>query len=159
MPRVESFPPGAPDQPFVWRMGSGRRIGVGVTTLTKQLSEHFGVAGGLMINEVRADSPAAKAGLKAGDIIVEAEGKEVKGEMDLIRAIQEKKDGDVTLTIVRDRNRQTIRVTPEEAKDWFSSFYVFPTPPAGEPLNLLKAPIDLRGRGSRSLFPRLAPIH
>jgi serine protease Do len=159
MPRVESFPPGAPDQPFVWRMGSGRRIGVGVTTLTKQLSEHFGVAGGLMINEVRADSPAAKAGLKAGDIIVEAEGKEVKGEMDLIRAIQEKKEGDVTLTIVRDRSRQTIRVTPEEAKDGFSSFYVFPTPPAGEPLNLLKAPIDLRGRGSRSLFPRLARIH
>ena len=63
------------------------------------------------------DSPAAKAGLKAGDIIVEAEGKEVKGEGDLIRAIAEKKEGDVTLTIVRDRNRQTIRVTPEEAKD------------------------------------------
>src|SRR5687767_2485592 len=32
MPRVEGLPPGVPDQPFAWRMGSGRRIGVGVTT-------------------------------------------------------------------------------------------------------------------------------
>ena len=122
LPRVEALPPGSPDQPFVWHMGSGRRIGVGVTTLTKQLSEHFGVAGGLMINEVRADSPAAKAGLKAGDLIVEADGNEIKGEGDLIRAIQEKKDGDVNLTIIRDRNRQTIRVTPEEVKNGFNLF-------------------------------------
>ena len=125
MPRVEALPPGAPDQPMVWSFGSGRRIGVGVTTLTKQLSEHFGVTGGVMINEVRADSPAAKAGLKAGDIIVEADGKEVKSDGDLIRVIAEKKDGDVSLTIVRDRNRQTIRVTPEEVKGEFE----FATPP------------------------------
>ena len=129
LPRVEMQPPGAPDQPFIWRGGSGRRIGIGVSTLTKQLSEHFGVASGVMINEVRADSPAAKAGLKAGDIVVEVEGKEVKGEIDLIRAIAEKKDGDVSLTIVRDRNRQTIRVTPEEAKDGFNSFFEFPSAP------------------------------
>jgi serine protease Do len=133
LPPMQSIPmtPGTPDQPFVWRSGSGRRIGVGVTPLTKQLSEYFGVSGGVMINEVRADSPAAKAGLKAGDIIVEADGKELKGEVDLIRAIAEKKEGDVTLTIVRDRNRQTIRVTPEESKDGFNSFFEFPNAPDG----------------------------
>ena len=129
MPRVESLPPGAPDQPFVWRTGSGRRIGVGVTTLTKQLSEYFGVTSGVMINEVRADSPAAKAGLKAGDIIVDVDGKEVKGEIDLIRAIAEKKEGDVSLTIVRDRNRQVIRVTPEKSEGGFNSYFEFPTTP------------------------------
>jgi serine protease Do len=127
MPRVEALP-GLPDQPFMWQMGSGRRIGVGVTTLTKQLSEHFGVSGGVMINEVRADSPAAKAGLKAGDIIVEIDGREVKADGDLIRAIAEKKEGDVTLTIVRDRNRQTIRVTPEEVKNGLNLFE-FPNAP------------------------------
>jgi serine protease Do len=130
LPRIERampLPPGTPGEPFVWTFGSGRRIGVGVTTLSKQLSEHFGVTGGVMINEVRPDSPAAKAGLKAGDIIVEADGKELKGEGDLIRAIQEKKEGDVTLTIVRDRNRQTIRVTPEESKDGTSNFFEAPT--------------------------------
>lgn len=122
LPRLESLPPGTPGEPMVWTFGSGRRIGVGVTTLTKQLSEHFGVASGVMINDVRADSPAAKAGLRAGDIIVEIDGKEVKSDGDLIRAIAEKKEGEVTLTIVRDRNRQTVRVTPEESKDGFHTF-------------------------------------
>jgi serine protease Do len=70
LPRVENWPQGAaPDQPFVFGFGSGRRIGVSVTTLTKQLGDHFGVANGVLISEVRVDSPAAKAGLKAGDFI------------------------------------------------------------------------------------------
>ena len=130
MPLPENFPQleRGGDQ-FVWQVGSGRRIGVGVTTLTPQLSEHFGVKGGLMINEVRADSPAAKAGLKAGDIIVEADGKEVNDQGDLIRAIAEKKEGDVSLTIVRDRNRQTVRVTPEESRPGTQSYYIIPQPP------------------------------
>ena len=115
---IEPFPPGTPE-PFVFRAGSNRRLGIGVTTLSKQLSEHFGVTSGVMINEVRADSAAAKAGLKAGDIIVEADGKEVKGDGDLIRAIHEKKEGDVSLTVVRGGNRQTIRVTPEKVEGGF----------------------------------------
>ncbi|PYS99271.1 MAG: hypothetical protein DMF63_11640 [Acidobacteria bacterium] len=129
MPGFEALTPGAPGQPFVWRSGSGRRIGVGVTTLTKQLSEFFNVASGVMINDVRADSPAAKAGLKAGDIIVEAEGKEVRSETDVIRAIGDKKEGDVALTIVRQGNRQTIRVTPEKADGDFNMFFESPVAP------------------------------
>lgn len=126
MPRLDVPMPDMPDKPFVWQAFSGRRIGAGVTTLTKQLSEHFGVAGGVLINDVRADSPAAKAGLKAGDIIVEAEGKEVRGEGDLMRIIQEKKEGDVSLTIVRDGNRQTIRVTPEKMEGGFDMHFDSP---------------------------------
>ena len=45
--------------------------------------------------------------------------------MDLIRAIGEKKDGEVTLTVIRDRNRQTFRVTPEEVKGG-TNFFEFP---------------------------------
>src|SRR5262249_36874767 len=82
-----------------------------------QLAEHFKVDGGAMISEVRENSPAAKAGLKAGDIIVEANGQPVKNQMDLIRVVNEKKDGDVQLTIVRDGNRQPVTVTTEAAKD------------------------------------------
>jgi serine protease Do len=119
MPRVE----GAPGDYFVWSSRSGRRIGVGITPLTKQLSEHFGVADGVIINNVRENSPAAKSGLNAGDIIVEVDGKPVKGEGDALRAITEKKEGDVSLTIVRDRNRQTITVTPEEMKGEFNTLW------------------------------------
>lgn len=104
-------------QNFTWHFGSGRQIGVSAYAVTKQLAEKFGVDGGVMINEVRENSPAAKAGLRAGDIIVEAGGNAVRNNADLIKAINEKKDGDITLTIVRDRSRQTITVTPEASKD------------------------------------------
>lgn len=105
----------------------GRQIGAALMPLSKQLAEYFGVGEGrgLLINDVRADSPAAKAGLKAGDVIVEVEGKEVKGLGDLMRGINEKKEGDVTLTIVRDRNRQTVRVTPENSKGGGEFFFEF----------------------------------
>jgi serine protease Do len=110
---------------FVWRSVGSRQIGVGVTPLTKQLADHFGVANGVMINNVREDSPGSRAGLHAGDIIVEVNGKEVKGDFDLVRAISEKKEGDISLTIVRDRNRQTVTVTPEAAKDGLERLFEF----------------------------------
>ncbi|MFN0140105.1 MAG: PDZ domain-containing protein [Pyrinomonadaceae bacterium] len=115
LPRVFTVP-GGEGETLIWRSGDGRVIGVGVTPLTKKLASHYGVESGVMINDVRENSPAAKAGLKAGDIITECEGKTVKREMDLIRSISEKKEGDVTLTIIRNGNRQTITVTPEKSK-------------------------------------------
>jgi len=119
-PQTAPLPPMRGDQDvFIWRGDASRQIGVGVAPLTKQLGDYFGIAEGkgLLINNVRENSPAAKAGLKAGDVIVEAEGKEVKTMADLVRAVNEKKEGDVSLTIIRDKNRQTVRVTPEISKD------------------------------------------
>lgn len=119
MPQVQPFPPMGGNQNFYLLRGSGRQIGVGVAPLGKQLGDYFGVADGkgLLINNVRENSPAAKAGLKAGDVIVEADGKVVANMIDLTRTINEKKEGDVTLTIIRDKNRQTVRVTPEKMSD------------------------------------------
>jgi serine protease Do len=115
-PQVWSFP-GGQGQSFVWRAGEGRAIGVGVTGLSKQLAEHFHVAGGALVSEVRDGSPAAKAGLRAGDIITEVDGKQVKSEMDLIKSINEKKEGNVTVTFVRDGRTQNVTVAPEKSKD------------------------------------------
>ena len=109
--------PGGEGKAFAFRTGNRRQIGVGITPLSKQLAEHFGVDGGVMVSEVRENSPAAKAGLKAGDIIVEANGNAVNDDGELIRLINDKKEGDITLTIVRDGKRQTKSVTPEAAMD------------------------------------------
>ena len=127
LPRMESFPavPGTPGTPHVFSFGTHRQIGVGVTPLTKQLSDHFGVTNGALVNSVNENSPAAKAGLKAGDIITEIDGKAVKGQLDLIRAIGEKKEGDVSITFVRGGNRQSVRVTPEEMKGGFFEHFEF----------------------------------
>jgi serine protease Do len=122
-PMVFTVPDGE-GKNFTWKMGERRQIGIAVYPLTKQLSENMGVDGGVMISSVRENSPAAKAGLKAGDIITEAGGKAVKTHMDLMRALNDKKDGGIQLTIVRDKNRQTISVTPEASKE---SGFVFDT--------------------------------
>lgn len=91
------------------------QIGVGVTSLTEQLAEYFGVNyRGILINTVRKDSPALKAGLKAGDVIVEVDGVAVVGGLGLIRAINDKNEGDVTLVIIRDHKRKTISLTPQK---------------------------------------------
>lgn len=131
-------PPQFPGAPLVLAFGNRRQLGVSTTPLTRQLAAHFGVEGGALVTNVRENSAAAKAGIKAGDIITEADGKPLKGDFDLIRAVGEKKEGSVTLTIVRDRNRQTVTVTPEESKGEFeNNFFEFSLPPG---LDLPEAP-------------------
>lgn len=120
-PQIQLFPPDRmafpPEnyQEFLM-LRNGRQIGVGAAVLTKQLSDYFGVAGGkgILINNVTENSPAAKAGLKAGDVITEADGKAIATILDLTRAVNSKTEGDVVLTIVRNRAQQTVRVTPEK---------------------------------------------
>jgi membrane-associated protease RseP (regulator of RpoE activity) len=90
------------------------QIGVGVTPLTEQLAQYFGVDGGILINMVLDNSPGSRAGLKAGDVIVEIDGVAVKGSLALVRAINEKNESAVTLKIVRDRKGQTISLIPQK---------------------------------------------
>jgi serine protease Do len=101
---------------LVFALGNSRRIGVSTQPLTKQLADYFGVTDGkgVLVTSVAEDSPAAKAGIKAGDVITAIDGEKIEGAGDLSRAINQKKDGDVTLTIVRDKRQQTIKVTPKQ---------------------------------------------
>jgi serine protease Do len=101
---------------FSFNFGNNRRIGVSTMQLTKQLADFFGIADGkgLLVTAVTEDSPAAKAGLKAGDVITAVDGEKVERAGDISRAINKRKDGDVTLTIIRNKSQQTIRVTPKE---------------------------------------------
>ncbi|MEQ1921391.1 MAG: PDZ domain-containing protein [Pyrinomonadaceae bacterium] len=90
------------------------QIGVGITPLTDQLAQYFGVEGGILINLVRLDSPAWKAGLKAGDVVVVVDGVAVRGTLELARAINGKNGNDVALKIVRNRKAQTVNLTPQK---------------------------------------------
>lgn len=139
LPNLTPFPGGkmtqlAPLQPFpnagtifktvpngdnmVWSFAFGRKIGVGTAQLTKQLGEYFGVTDGkgILVTSVNENSPAAKGGLKAGDVIIEADGKSVANSMELMKALNSKEKGVVTLTVIRDKNRQTVTVEPEAGK-------------------------------------------
>jgi serine protease Do len=67
--------------------------------------------GGVIIVETFPDSPAMKAGLKPDDLIVKADGKEVKGLQAFVELIKATKPGDtLTLTIFRDGKEMEIKV-------------------------------------------------
>lgn len=106
------------DGNFSFSLGNTRRIGVSTMELTKQLADYFGITSGkgVLVTSVTDDGPAAKAGVRAGDVITAIEGEEVDSPGDLSRVINRKKDGEVTLTIIRNKSQQTIRVTPSEAR-------------------------------------------
>ena len=136
---------------YVFRFGgASRQIGVGVAPLNEQLGDYFGIADGkgLLVNNVRENSPAGRAGIKAGDVIVEADGKAVKTMIDLIRVLNDKKEGDVSLTIVRNKNRQTVRVTPEAVKGDANGFEQYFESAPGQmnsktPAKVLTAPSEI----------------
>jgi len=102
--------------PFAYAFGNNRRIGVSTTSLTKQLADFFGVTDGkgVLVTSVEPDSPAAAAGLKAGDVITAVDGEKVEGGGDLARGINKQKDGDISLTVIRDKSQRTIKVTPKQ---------------------------------------------
>ena len=100
---------GRPGEAWAFSRGRGR-LGVRIQPLG-QLAEHFGTASGVLVNGVDADSPAANAGLKAGDVVTAVNGKPVAGPSALIEAVRTAEDG-ATLRIdyTRDRKAQTVEV-------------------------------------------------
>jgi len=102
----------------VFSFGANRRIGVSTQTLTKQLADYFGAKdGGVLITTVTENSPAAKAGLKAGDVITAVDGEKVDSSGDITRAINKKQEGEISLTVLRDHNARTVNLTPEKSKE------------------------------------------
>jgi serine protease Do len=82
----------------------------------EQLAEFFGVKDGVLVKQVQHNSPAEKAGLKAGDVIVKVEDAQVNTSRDITRALREAKGKKtVTLTVVRAKKEMPIVVTLETA--------------------------------------------
>ena len=103
---------------LTFMLSNSRRIGVSTVQMTKQLADYFGVANGrgVLVTAVTDDGPAAKAGVKAGDVITAVDGEEIDSPGDISRVINRKKEGEVSLTVIRNKSQQTIRVTPSEGK-------------------------------------------
>jgi len=81
-------------------------LGVTIQPLTAELARSFGVpeTEGALVSNVQDGSPAAKAGVKSGDVIVEFDGKKVTRTTDLSRLVAATPvDKEVGLTVLRDR--------------------------------------------------------
>jgi serine protease Do len=96
----------------------GGRLGIGIQNLGDQLAEYFGADdGGVLVTSVREESPAAKAGLRAGDVILRVDDEPVTDPGDLMRAVAGSEAGEIELRILRDRQERTIRATLPERED------------------------------------------
>jgi serine protease Do len=107
VPPQPPAPPAFPDLPtFIWRAGS---LGLTVGNLSSQLAEYFGTKDGALVTSVYDDSAAAKAGIKAGDVITSFNGAAVTDPSDLRRRIQRLQNGDeFTVGVVRDKKSLTL---------------------------------------------------
>jgi serine protease Do len=93
---------------------------VSIQPLTADLARSFGAkdAKGVLVNEVMPDSPAAKAGLKPGDILLEFEGRPLEGPGDLQRAVGLfSPDHSAKVKIWRDQSEKTVEIKVGQAPD------------------------------------------
>ena len=88
-------------------------LGVQIQPVTEDIAESLGIDGtdGALVSEPQEDSPARKAGIKAGDIIVEVDGKAVDSPRELARMVGRMSPGvTAEVKVLRDGKEQTIEV-------------------------------------------------
>ncbi|MFZ1684979.1 MAG: PDZ domain-containing protein [Candidatus Zixiibacteriota bacterium] len=98
---------------------NGSFIGVSMTDLTEQLGDYFGVknGNGVLVSDVDRDSPAEKAGIKAGDVIVAIDGEKVADSRDVRDLVQDRKVGTTaSIDVLRDHKPMTLKVQVEKRK-------------------------------------------
>ncbi|MDF9434844.1 MULTISPECIES: DegQ family serine endoprotease [Chromohalobacter] len=98
-------------------------LGVVIQPVSRDLAESFGLDGprGALISDVTDDSPASRAGLEAGDVVLSVNDDRVEDSSSLPRLVGRVAPGeDITLTVMRDGERRDLDVTvgswPDEGK-------------------------------------------
>lgn len=89
------------------------KMGVGIQPVTKELAESFGLgkAEGALVGSVENGSPAEKAGIQPGDVIVGVNGKPVAESADLPRIIGNMSPGDVAkIKVIRQGSGRELSV-------------------------------------------------
>jgi len=116
----KSLPPNFGDFAFVnpgeLLFFGGPRLGITAESLTPQLAEFFGVKDGkgVLVASVEDNGPAAKAGIKAGDVIIAVDNEKIDSGRALVKALSGKTEGIIPVKVVRNHAEQTINVIVEK---------------------------------------------
>jgi len=97
--------------------GRAGYLGVMLAPMTPELRVHEGAPeeAGVLVSKVIDDSPAARAGIRVGDVISAIDGEAVATPRDLAHAIRGREDGDaVTVELWRDGAVQNLTTAVEE---------------------------------------------
>ncbi len=96
------------------------RLGVTIQEVNQALADNFGLKtpGGALVSSVQKDSPAAKAGIEPGDVIVKFDGKEISRSSELPPLVAEVKPGqEVQLDVWRNGKAKTLTAKVGELSD------------------------------------------
>ncbi len=111
-------------------------LGVGIQNVTRDIAESVGLTGsrGALVTEPTPEGPAAAAGVRSGDIILEVDGDQIDSAIDLSRTIARKNPGTpVELSIWRNGEEVTVSVTLGTLEEATAEEAVPQTPPADIP--------------------------
>jgi serine protease Do len=98
-----------------WYTGPRGRFGVALSSVGEQLATYFGVKGGVLVTSVEMDSPAGRAGLKAGDVITSINGRTVGDPSDVLDEVRRADaGGSLAITVTRDRKELKLTATMRE---------------------------------------------
>ncbi|MCS7084047.1 MAG: trypsin-like peptidase domain-containing protein [Aquificaceae bacterium] len=93
-------------------------LGVVIQDVLPEMAESLGVKEGVLIAQIAPGSPAERAGLKVGDVVIAVNGQKVSGVRDLQFLIMKTEPGrELILSIVRGKNQQSIKVKVGEMPD------------------------------------------
>ena len=101
------------DQPFMPHRG---RIGVQIQPMTPELREYFKAPSdrGVLITSVDADRPAARGGVRVGDVVVSGDGTPIRKPYDLVKVVGRVAAEEVLkLRVVRDGKERTLSIEPD----------------------------------------------
>jgi S1-C subfamily serine protease len=107
-PRVQSeFRTAAP---FLYEFGSRSVAGAEFAEMNAGLGRYFRTSEGLLVLQVSPQTPSARGGLQAGDVVLEAAGRKVERVRDLRDAFTRANGQEVRLSVLRDGRRQQVSV-------------------------------------------------
>ena len=92
-----------------------RVLGAQLEAVKGQLGEYFGVEEGALVCSVASNSPAARAELQAGDVIIAVDGESVRTPRQVHSAIRSSNEEAVSIEVMRDRSRKTLRIEASRA--------------------------------------------
>jgi serine protease Do len=85
--------------------------GLQIQTVDRRIARYFGLdrVQGVIVSEVKKSSPADRAGMREGDIIIEANGEKVNDESSLVAIVDDAHTGDtLKLKVIRDRHEMNV---------------------------------------------------
>jgi len=100
------------DLPVPAVRGTRARLGLTLMPLTDQLASYFGVTEGVLVSAVAADAPAARAGIRAGDVLTAIDGRPARTPADVSASVRDAARGaTLDVRLMRDRKEISVKVT------------------------------------------------